>query len=472
MEHRVADSLAAYMDEGMVGSVLPTGTATAGSTSLLCTDLDQLLELFDGDTNATLNIGDPGIDGSETRNQGPANCTATSETNILQNPFDGCPQSVQVTATAPSQPKQQTKKKKNYDPNRARTERRFEMRCLRKQIKDLELTLKQLQTIQRQKGGAGHDQLALRKKPRVGNIRPGVWEAICARQLQRRLQVERENVYLKKVYSSQVQVARHLQRLMHKSIVLEDTSNAGTKRVDVADTYTEEVEARIFQELRVAVDTAYLEVVTLFEANCAAYPELPTRKPLLYNAVNEFCMGLFDSRVVPFDMRATGDAWWRRWHKYKGQSAAIDGGNVICEKYGLELEDSTTNTTATFYDQQVLKRYMEEDRIVIIWYAYIEPLEINKQRVTGIHFLEKWSALIEPYYCEVETDSSGSRETSTRVSTACIIEPTITDPQLWDEARMAAFTKFLLATSSDYMSTINETIENLLVDQALQSDCE
>ncbi|KAG7391664.1 hypothetical protein PHYBOEH_006627 [Phytophthora boehmeriae] len=476
MERRLSDSsesLAPYIGEGLdAADILPAGAAPAVNPGLLyqSTDLDQLLALIDGDTNAELNIGDRLIDTSallpETRNQ---ENTTNLGTNIHQNPSEeSAPHSVQVAAIVPSQPKQQTKKKKNYDPNKARTERRCELKFLRKEAEDLELTLKQLQTIQRQKGGAGHDQLALRKKPRVGNIRPGVWEAICARQLQRRLQVERENVYLKKVYSSQVQVARHLQRLMNKRIPLEDVTNSKTieavKRVKVAFAYMEDVAAQIFQELQDSVESAYFEVDAMFEANCAAYTTLPTRKPLLHNEVHGLCMGLFDSNVMPFDIRATGEAWWRRWHNYKGQRTTENANNMICEKYGAKLRDITTNTTGTFYGQQVLSRHVEEDRIVIIWHARIEPLEVNNERITGIHFLEKTAVLIEPYNIEVETDSDHPRESSARISTCYIVEPIVLDPELWSDNETVTFTKFMLATSSAYISTINETMENLLMD--------
>lgn len=51
-----------------------------------------------------------------------------------------------------------------------------------------------------------------------------------------------------------------------------------------------------------------------------------------------------------------------------------DGGDdVVRERCGLEMVDVKTDRRATFYVQQVLRRYVEDQRVVVVWHAYFEP---------------------------------------------------------------------------------------------------
>ncbi|KAF1787145.1 hypothetical protein GQ600_4625 [Phytophthora cactorum] len=326
----------------------------------------------------------------------------------------------------------------------ARNERRFELACLRKEVKDLEMTLEQLQSIQgNDKRSTSVQRLRVAALPRPvssGSGMSAVWEQICAHQLERRLRVERENIHLKMMYKSQAQVAKSIERLLQKRLALQDTT---------------------YSEISVVPGGG-----AVFDAHDPARTHLPTREPVMRDSVNGKYMELFDNKIMPFDMTSTGDAWWRRWHNYKGHCAHENGpNNTIVEKFGLEMKDVKTRTTATFYVQQILKRHVEDGRIVIVWHAHIKPLEFEKKTATGVHYLEKGYVLIKPH---IANSGTNSNEAATRVMTCYIIAPHLADRKLRTDVRTTALTEFVLSATSANISMSNEMIENLLVDRALQ----
>jgi hypothetical protein len=386
--------------------------------------------------------------------------------------FESKPATAQAAVVPASPHETKGKKKLNYDPNKARNERRFELACLRKEVKDLELTLEQLQSMQPQehKCSSSVSKPVLRRPVVSGNGMSSVWEQICARQLERRLRVERENIHLKMMYNSQAQVAKRIEKLLHKRMALQDTTyseiSKHTSRIEVPQGYMTETDQQIFEELSAGVEISYQEVDAVFHAHDPARTHVPTREPLLRDSVNGKYMELFDSKIMPFDMLSTGHAWWRRWHNYKGHCAHESGpNNTIVEKFGLEMKDVKTRTTATFYVQQILRRHVESDRIVIVWHAHIKPLEFDKKRADGVCFLEKGYVLIKPHLADAP---AGSKAAATRVLTCYIISPQLSNRKLRTDARTAALTEFVLSATSANISMSNEMIENLLVDRAMK----
>ncbi|GMF29737.1 unnamed protein product [Phytophthora fragariaefolia] len=378
--------------------------------------------------------------------------------------------------TSKTQPKPARKKKKlNYDPNKARNERRFELACLRKEAKDLELTLEQLQNMQDSAQSSTsvmrpRQLVAAVPRPPSGSGMSAVWEQICAHQLERRLRVERENIHLKMMYKSQLQVAKSIEKLLQKRLALQETTyseiSKHTSRIEVPQGYNTEVDQKVFEELSAGVEAAYREVDAVFNEREPELTHLPTKEPLLRDSVNGKYMELFDNKIMPFDMKSTGDAWWRRWHNYKGHCAHENGpNNTIVERFGLEMKDVKTRTTATFYVQQILRRHVEEGRIVIVWHAHIKPLEFEKKTANGVHYLEKGYVLIKRH---ITNSFTGEGEAATRVMTCYIIAPKLSNRKLRLDSRTTALTDFVLSATSANISMSNEMIENLLVDRAMK----
>lgn len=272
------------------------------------------------------------------------------------------------------------------------------------------------------------------------------------------------------MYKSQVQVAKSIEKLLQKRLALQESTysevSKHTSRIEVPQGYNTEENQKIFEELSTGVEASYREVEAVFDEHYPGRTQLPTKEPLLRDSVNGKYMELFDNKIMPFDMRSTGDAWWRRWHNYKGHCAHENGpNNTIVEKFGLEMKDVKTRTTATFYVQQILKRHVEERRIVIVWHAHIKPLEFEKKPANGVHYLEKGYVLIKPHITETPMEQD---EAATRVMTCYIITPHLSNRKLRTDARTTALTDFVLSATSANISMSNEMIENLLVDRAMK----
>ncbi|ETK75197.1 hypothetical protein L915_18165 [Phytophthora nicotianae] len=358
------------------------------------------------------------------------------------------------------------KKLLNYNPNKARNGRRFEIIHLRKEARELELMFQQLKSMQeREDLRLGRTSNA---KNRVKKV-PAVWEEICKRQLERRLKVERENVLLRKKCEKGRQVARSIERMVRKRLAQQDAArsdlNRPTRRVGIPPTFSSRMTSKIFEELLAGVEASYNEVDSVFEDNSSTFPNRRTRAPLGRDSVKDMQVNLLYGKVMPFQVDAIGDAWWTRWHNYRGQCTTQNEGNTIAEKFGLEMRDSRTNTTATFYDQQVLRRYDDKDRIVIVWRAYIEPLEYDERQVNGMYFLEKGYVLITPY--EQDEAADGDNSTFSRVSTCYILTPKSTGRKLRHDSRTTSLVDFVASSVSANMAMIIEMVENMLLDQSI-----
>eukprot|EP00644_Phytophthora_capsici_P001520 jgi/Phyca11/542998/estExt2_Genewise1Plus.C_PHYCAscaffold_100554 len=316
------------------------------------------------------------------------------------------------------------KRKKQLNSNKARDERRFEVVRLRREAEDLQLTLQKLKAIRSEQGIDTGD--ASIQGEEEGEI-PAVWQEICTRQLNRRLKAENENVKLKKQLEEEKRVVKSIEKMLFKRMALREMDREARKH------------------------TRRTKV-----------PNVVTHQPLLRGGMKGMYRRLFDKRHVPFTLQETGDAWWRYWYTYRGRSIVGATSNVVTESYGLEMTDLKTNASATSYGQQILRRHVEENRIVFVWNAYIEPFVFKNQPVSGIYLLEQSHVLIKP-----EVTEEGD-ECSTSMSTCYVITPHFLDPKLKDDPETTALINFLVSALSANIRNRNEAVENLLLDEALQ----
>ncbi|GMF13405.1 unnamed protein product [Phytophthora lilii] len=354
---------------------------------------------------------------------------------------------VGASALAASRPK-----KRKYDPNKARGEQLRELRRLRVEAADLQLKLRQLQAARDGRGPARRP--ATQSEPAADAL-PAVWEAISARQLERRLQAEQENRRLRQRHQAALKLAAGVQRLLDRRLAPRDVRPAA---------FAPRVAARVFEELAAGVELAYREVERVLETDCPVPAAVETREPLRREGAST---ELFDRRVLPFGVRATGEAWWRRWQTYRGQPWREDDADaVVAERCGMEMVDDKVSEAATFDVQQILRRHAEDHRVVIVWHAYIEPFMFGGKCVRGVHFLLKGYVLMKPHDRDARVaGKDGDGDSATRVLTCYNITPHFSDSKLQNDSKMDALKKFVVSATSANISTSNELVENMLVDQ-------
>ncbi|GMF16534.1 unnamed protein product [Phytophthora lilii] len=301
---------------------------------------------------------------------------------------------------------------------------------------------------------------------------PAVWEEICARQLCRRLDAERENIRLKERYQKELKVVKSLERLVYRPTTLQDViypeTTAWIRRIKIPIGCMEQGTALILNELSAGLEEAYRDVEAITKANIPVPANIMAQKPFSRENRNGMYTEIFDHQIVPFGMRITGDAWWQNWHNYRGQRVQDTIGDKVTEIFGVEFYDAKANTTATFYVQQILRRYREENRIVFVWNAYIEPFSFENERVRGIYFHEQSHVLIKPDGGNMVTTSSEKEVVSTRISTCEILTPHVLDRTLIGDEEVSALSNFMTKSMSSNLVVRREMIENLLLDQALQ----
>ncbi|KAL4093862.1 hypothetical protein PRIC1_011292 [Phytophthora ramorum] len=418
-------------------------SASQPPTAALCDDLAFLpsLRVDEWDSNALLEALDGDIEEFD----------ASEEGNRFSPP-------VQWGANGPAQRTKKKSKKRNCDPNKARSEQMRDLQRLRREARDLQVKVQQLQ-------GSNNGSSEQPPPNAQDHAMPKVWEDICARQLERRLKTEQENSRLRKRLRTQLKVIHSVKKLLFKRLALQDVRDQVDKRVrrvDIPAGFVKQLAYRIFDELSVGVELSSREVESVLgelETKCPVPIDVETHHLLLRERKN---IELFDSRVLPFDVQATGAAWWRRWHMYRGQRSLGDTENVIRERCGLEMVDVKTHKAATFYVQQVLRRQVEEHRVVVVWHSYFEPFTFGETRVHGVTFLLKGYVLMK----QLGGDLVGDAET--RVQTCYSVTPHYLDPKLRKDAKTNALIKFAVSAIYANNSTINEMVENMLVDQALR----
>ncbi|KAF4142036.1 hypothetical protein GN958_ATG08736 [Phytophthora infestans] len=373
------------------------------------------------------------------------------------------------SATKPVKPKR--KRKKQLNSNRARDERRYEVVRLRREAEDLELTLQQLKEIRSQQEHSTDTQHSRYEEEDTGEF-PAVWQDICARQLNRRLKAEQENAKLKRRWDEDKRVVKSIENMLFKRMVLTGKAHPGaskhTRRTNLTAEYIKRVAAFIFDELSASVEVSYREVDGIFAENGPVPKNVVTHQPLLRGGIKGMYQRLFDERLVPFTLPETGDAWWKHWHNYREQQIQDATANVVTESFGLEMNDFKTNASATSYGQQILHRHVEENRIVFVWNAYIEPFVFEDQPVSGIYLLEQSHVLIKPVDPDSTAEDDKKDECFTSMSTCYVITPHFLDPKLKNDPKTKTLLEFLVSALSANIRKRNESVENLLLDQALQ----
>ncbi|KAL3672682.1 hypothetical protein V7S43_001977 [Phytophthora oleae] len=353
--------------------------------------------------------------------------------------------------------KKKQKRKPGFNPNRARDERRVQLIALNEQVAELEFTRNQLRAIRNQR------PKQLSDKTHQDQV-PPVWQEICNGQLNQRLQAERENIRLKQQYERDRQLFVNLKKLLYPRQTRKQSKSGAkkhTRRTDIPAGYIERMAALIFKELEVRVKICYEKVDSFFETNRIVPITLSTHNSFLDSGKGTE-RKFYDKRVIFFEMNATATAWWENWQSYRGQGLGDTEVDEIVERFGLEMNDFKTNTSATAYGQQITHRYVEEGRVVFVFDAYLEAFGYQNERVDGVYFLEQTYVLVQPETRAIEG-------ASTCISTCYVITPHYLDPKLEQDGKAAEFVDFLVSSMSSNMMGLSEMVENLLLDRALQS---
>uniref|UniRef100_K3W8X4 M96 mating-specific protein family n=1 Tax=Globisporangium ultimum (strain ATCC 200006 / CBS 805.95 / DAOM BR144) TaxID=431595 RepID=K3W8X4_GLOUD len=372
--------------------------------------------------------------------------------------------------------------------NKARDDRKEELIYLRRKVVELETQLtaikKSLPIPKRSDGPAvaKDEPLARKSQQRYSSVAP-VWKELAVRQCDKRMKSERENIRLKLVLENQIKVAKSLEKFLLKTAMsseLEKCIHGEKKLLHVYALRRDEDPGSIFAELLADMDQSYAEVDAIFEANGLANIDTSSSIDVQMRSDHEGSavrLELFVNKLMPFDLHATGSAVWNHYvyakdrlpnrmynHSIRHNVDASE--DTIIDNFTLHI--NLNRQSSQFYAQQVLRRYVEESRIVIVWRALFDQTRMGDEPLSGVKFLEKgYIVLRRPRRTSGNSATPlNIHENYTLLQTSCVETPVLTDVRL-DPLKAGAITDFAMTATAMNITGSHQMIEDVLLEQSL-----
>eukprot|EP00644_Phytophthora_capsici_P005810 jgi/Phyca11/558850/estExt2_Genewise1.C_PHYCAscaffold_20632 len=226
-----------------------------------------------------------------------------------------------------------------------------------------------------------------------------MWQEQALRQQRRREEAERDNVRLRLTLERQHKVANSLQNMMQKKST-QLTNECATvmnlccsqrKTVDVLDFCGDIGDFRgLFQR----VDDAYRNVDAVSEANGLSRSTISPGDVHMREGVEGKFLEFSSYKVLPYTMCAATEAVWEHFkgvEKHLGvgsiyQKAAknLDEPYTIVEDFSIEIYSNSSR--ADYKTKQVVRRYVENDRDIVIWVSHATPVEVKHKLLSGLSY--------------------------------------------------------------------------------------
>lgn len=132
--------------------------------------------------------------------------------------------------------------------------------------------------------------------------------------------------------------------------------------------------------------------------------------------------------------------------------------DTIVESFGVEVH--VKGMIAHFWVRQVMRRYFEDDRILITWRQTFELMEFSAHPTSGIQFHENG-------YIVLKKPSTRSGEYSL-VQTCFVIFPEWYDQSPEFQSKIGHLSDFLVNCTAQKIFMSHQMIENFLLDESLK----
>lgn len=367
--------------------------------------------------------------------------------------------------------------------NHVRNNRRIEIAYLKEQLEKLQLDL---EILKKQKG---NDPVKRTKvKPTTRQTAPPrptaeaivamnaptmttVWENIADSQRRRRKKAECENIRLKMVIEHQQKVADNLRSLLQKrasqlGAECSFFTEAGYSNHQVLDLRGDLGE---FQGLFRHLDNAYQEVDAVFAANGLNDMVVTRSDVQVRDGAGGKYVELFFNKVLPFKLQ---DATEATWEHFRGSDKHMGNGSVyektakdvnvpytILEDFTKEMQSNSARADARM--KQVVRRYVEPDRDIVIAVVSVNPAEVKNKKLAGLRYQVRSYAVTKR-----STASTPDCEVSQLQCCSLLSFDAETEAKLGSDA-VRALTNFLIVSLAAKMQGHQDCIENSLMDHTL-----
>ncbi|GLE03625.1 hypothetical protein PINS_up012527 [Pythium insidiosum] len=431
--------------------------------------MDDELALLE-DAVALLDACDPfpwaAVDsvGLEARSNGAApEPLATSELpSIIAEPIPFQPVNDQPADPPATTASTSDAKKTSRNPSRERL--KAELSFLRDKVVELENELLQLRHQ--------HEQEAVAKNSTAA-IAP-VWRRMAERQLERRRKAEDENERLRNTLDGQIRVAKSLEQMLRKrtsAAMLDLFEGARTlpKRCRISNDL-DELYARFAPE----IDEAYGMVDDVFE-DCGLHDlydesargyKVRTRQ---ISGQEQLFVEMWDIKLVPFDAKRAASVFWRSmFREWTSQHRTVHASREAEDTFAVRFDAKSESRTrqGVLHVGLVAKRFIEKDRMVMVWRGTNSPAEDVKD--WRHMYTEETGWLVVKRVPE----SAGGPGSNTAVMQACMyLFPKWFGLESFSELVHHMKTgDFAMLVTNSYENDVNhiiEAVENVLLDESL-----
>ncbi|ETP38027.1 hypothetical protein F442_14268 [Phytophthora nicotianae P10297] len=353
------------------------------------------------------------------------------------------------------------------DPNRARNARKKEAADLRELVERLHLDLKVLRSR--------HISVTHQQSSRAVVSTPGIpnkWQEIARIQRRRRNEAEHYNIRLKHALGSQQEVANKLFGLLRKRATQLANEYSSLMNLVCAKNYMVDVldfrgDTGTFQELLCRLDVAYRALDTVFTTNGLSNLTATPCDIHIREGVEGKYLEFFSYKVLPFDVRETTDA---AWNHFKGVEKHLGNGSIY-KKAEKDLDEPYTivadftkevysnDARADIKVKQIVRRFVEPGRDIVLWVARAKPAEIKHKMLRGLTYRSRGYAVTQRF-----PDSPPDRDLSVLKQCSRISLDHEVDTRYSPED-VRTLTTFLIANAAQNMRVHRQLIENALIER-------
>ncbi|GAB9466367.1 hypothetical protein Gpo141_00003744 [Globisporangium polare] len=383
---------------------------------------------------------------------------------------------------------------------RFRGRRKEELLYLREKLGEFQTQLNQLKTEARTRSAAEGGGINSDGSPGVNTQggesderhSPSMWEMLATRQSEERQKVEAMNTKLRAALEKQIRMAKSLEKILRKrtSASLLHSSSPASKRArqqplqdgsedsragdGIADAnqadedFVEMCEG--MEELYRALDDSVFEAVRQERNLDAAVPILESN--VKFDDANGTFVESLDSRAVPLEDQVVTRVRWRflseqgtKSHAYRHEQVDVTE-HTIVRSYVVELQEA--GNVVAISGKQIVRRFEEERRCVIVWRSLFKPLRESEREAAGVETTRM--ALRESGWCVISSAASvflGPRPT--KIQSCSRISPALSKGTMEQSCTVGALTDFIVSSRDESIRASHLALENLLLAESVKA---
>ncbi|KAF1786400.1 hypothetical protein GQ600_4939 [Phytophthora cactorum] len=221
-----------------------------------------------------------------------------------------------------------------------------------------------------------------------------------------------------------------------------------------------------YDTLLARAESAYHEVDEVLAANGLKYLETACTNAQMREGPEGMYVDIFTNKMLPFDFKTAAEAVWthfrgsekHRGNLYENFSKDVESSSdTVAEMFAIEF--MANDLAADFRVKQVVRRYIEEDRQVVVWVSTASALENSKSPFASFGFREKGYVI---------SKRVRGRDDFSMFQTCCLVSPQMSEGGSFDLSTVGTFTEFVLGFMFATITSSQQLIENMLMDQSLQ----